>query len=369
MPRLLVGVGSLALTLSVFRPLITGQKNTRACPSMLRRHVRARSLANVLKTFSESVCNSWVDVFTDSLSLLHAWNKQGSRTPQLASAFKSIFWAIFQSNACLNVIHLPLSLNPADIPSRHLTLHDSKLAPNLWFLLQDLFGGESGHMELPCVARLHVPSVRCPQCSYPNDSSFLFCQMCGYQRQLTNPLHIQRANFNLSSLDSRLSALNASANSTPYAKQKSSLRAIENYIAMVHELGLDLSTGFLFRPTDHKGLVINTAFASSTAESRLRSYLNEGKINDGETLHSFRSDCAIPLALSGSSLIDVMSQVGWHRASTAHYYMKLAQVLRCDGPSSYLAATDPSQSSSADQYIDMNTLKQFLCAFPPTHTS
>lgn len=48
--------------------------------------------------------------------------------------------------------------------------------------------------------------------------------MCGYQRQLTNPLHIQRANFNLSSLDSRLSALNASANSTPYAKQKSSLR-------------------------------------------------------------------------------------------------------------------------------------------------
>lgn len=147
------------------------------------------------------------------------------------------------------------------------------------------------------------------------------------------------------------------------------VRAIENYIAMVHELGLDLSTGFLFRPTDHKGLVINTAFASSTAESRLRSYLNEGKINDGETLHSFRSGCAIPLALSGSSLIDVMSQVGWHRASTAHYYMKLAQVLRCDGPSSYLAATDPSQSSSADQYIDMNTLKQFLCAFPPTHTS
>ncbi|KAJ7371565.1 Cadherin-like and PC-esterase [Desmophyllum pertusum] len=78
--------------------------------------------------------------------------------------------------------------------------------------------------ELPCVARLHVPAVRCPQFSYPNDSSFLFCQMCGYHRQLTNPLHIQRANFNLSSLDSRLSALNASANSTPYAKQKSSLR-------------------------------------------------------------------------------------------------------------------------------------------------
>ena len=46
---------------------------------------------------------------------------------------KSIFWATFQSNACLNLIHLPSSLN-------------SKLAPNLWFLLQDLFGGESGHM-------------------------------------------------------------------------------------------------------------------------------------------------------------------------------------------------------------------------------
>lgn len=144
---------------------------------MLRRHVRARSLANVLKTFSESVCNSWVDVFTDSLSLLHAWNKQGSRSPQLASAFKSIFWAIFQSNACLNVIHLPLSLNPADIPSRHLTLHDSKLAPNLWFLLQDLFGGESGHMVDLMALPSNVQCDRFPSYRASPSSSAIFSHL------------------------------------------------------------------------------------------------------------------------------------------------------------------------------------------------
>ena len=35
--------------------------------------------------------------------------------------------------------------------------------------------------ELPVVAKLFIPSVRCPVCSHANDSDFRFCQRCGYR--------------------------------------------------------------------------------------------------------------------------------------------------------------------------------------------
>ena len=35
--------------------------------------------------------------------------------------------------------------------------------------------------ELPVVAKLFVPSVRCPICCHANDSDFRYCQRCGYK--------------------------------------------------------------------------------------------------------------------------------------------------------------------------------------------
>ena len=140
------------------------------------------------------------------------------------------------------------------------------------------------------------------------------------------------------------------------------IRAVENYVSMAAVLGLDLSTGYLFRPTDHRGAVSNFPFASSTAESRLRLYLKEGNIDEGETLHSFRPGCAITLAMTGSSLADIMSHVGWRKAETANYYMKLAQVLRFDGLSGSLANIDPLEvASPTDQYLDLNTQAIHFC--------
>lgn len=57
--------------------------------------------------------------------------------------------------------------------------------------------------------------------------------------------------------------------------------------------------------------------------SKLKSYHKEAGIDEGDTAHSFRSGCAITLALSGSSLADVISHVGWERSHTATYYMQL----------------------------------------------
>ena len=105
-------------------------------------------------------------------------------------------------------------------------------------------------------------------------------------------------------------------------------------------------------------------FLSATLQSRLRGYLQETDIYDGETLHSFRAGLAITLALSGSQLADVMEHVDWRQAPTASHYLKVAQVLRPGGPSDLLPRHDPSAQALAVSYTDLNSLRRFTVAFP-----
>ena len=95
------------------------------------------------------------------------------------------------------------------------------------------------------------------------------------------------------------------------------VKAIKTYVAVPSELRITLSDGYLFRPTNHQGHILNKPLTSSTAEARLKYYLKDAKVDEGETLHSFRSGSAITLALSGSQLADVMSHVGWSNKGTA----------------------------------------------------
>lgn len=142
------------------------------------------------------------------------------------------------------------------------------------------------------------------------------------------------------------------------------VKAIETYIAVSAELGMTLRNGFLFRPTNAQGHVVNKPFTSSSAEARLRLYLKEAGLDEGETLHSFRSGSAITLALSGSQLADIMDHVGWQSNSMALYYLKLAQVLRPGGPSDILASQDEDSLCLSTNYVDLNSLKNFVSAFP-----
>ena len=101
-----------------------------------------------------------------------------------------------------------------------------------------------------------------------------------------------------------------------------------------------------------------------STEARLKYYLKEAKIDEGETLQGFRSGSAITLALSGSQLADVMSHVGWSNTGTALYYMKLAEVLREGSPSDLLSSNELAASASTTLYADLNRLKDFVSAFP-----
>ena len=88
------------------------------------------------------------------------------------------------------------------------------------------------------------------------------------------------------------------------------VKAIETYVAVASELRVSVTNGYLFRPTNPQGRIVNKPFTSSSAEARLKLYLREARIDEGETLHSFRSGSAITLASSGSQLADIMSHVG-----------------------------------------------------------
>ena len=91
-------------------------------------------------------------------------------------------------------------------------------------------------------------------------------------------------------------------------------------------------------------------------------YLKEMGSDDGETLHGFRSGCAITLALSGVELSEIMDHVGWSRRHTALHYWQLAKVLNPAGASATLAATE---TDALMDWLDINELKPFVCAFPP----
>ena len=132
---------------------------------------------------------------------------------------------------------------------------------------------------------------------------------------------------------------------------------------------IDLRHGHLFRPTSPQGSVSDTPLLSFTAESRLKFFLKQANIDEGETLHSFRTDCALTVAFSGSSLVDVMSHhIGWNNSATASY-MKLADVMRAGARADASSFDCFSPSDIIFQvYSEYNHLKDFVLAFlhPPT---
>lgn len=75
---------------------------------------------------------------------------------------------------------------------------------------------------------------------------------------------------------------------------------------VTRDMRVDLTCGYLFRPVTPDLGIKDAPFSSSAAESRLKSYLKEMGADNGETLHGFRSGCAITLALTGADLAEIM---------------------------------------------------------------
>ena len=82
------------------------------------------------------------------------------------------------------------------------------------------------------VAKLFTPSVRCPNCSYSNDSNFRFCQRCGYKRKILNNKSSTPFDVDVNTIDDRLRQLALFDQATCYSKHKASLqRELENFLS------------------------------------------------------------------------------------------------------------------------------------------
>ena len=124
------------------------------------------ALANVLLAFQDSIRNSWIDVFSDSEVLVKACRRQCARSPAFIAALKRVFAVLSLLNAEIQLFHIRSEDNPADHPSRRLSLQDAKLNSNKWEFIQHRFGGENGHsvdlMALPSNCQLDLEGKLLP---------------------------------------------------------------------------------------------------------------------------------------------------------------------------------------------------------------
>ena len=85
-------------------------------------------------------------------------------------------------------------------------------------------------------------------------------------------------------------------------------------------MNVDLSAGFLFRPTSKKGGILNAPLLASTVQARLVNYLSSLGINEGDSVHGFRAGNSILQRLLGMSKEEVAKHIGWKSTALVDYY-------------------------------------------------
>ena len=142
------------------------------------------------------------------------------------------------------------------------------------------------------------------------------------------------------------------------------IKAIDLYVAFAKGIGVDLSSGFLFRPTSPGGEIVDKPFSYSAADSRFKAYLDESRLTPAATRYGLRSRGAITLTLTGTDLQSIMGHVSCRRQSTASYYMQLSKVMSANSTSLALTGQEVTIVDPGDLYQNCNTLRNFLLAFP-----
>ena len=111
--------------------------------------------------------------------------------------------------------------------------------------------------EFLVVAKLFVPSVRCPIFCHANESDFRYCQRCDYERKVICPSRVGQVgvNIDLSQTDKRLQELLNYDQATSYSKQKDSLQkqleaflsALQGQVTLATATPRDLCRFLIFR--------------------------------------------------------------------------------------------------------------------------
>ena len=74
---------------------------------------------------------------------------------------------------------------------------------------------------------------------------------------------------------------------------------LKKYMEFCNENGFVLTGGYVFRPIDSYSNISDKPLTSSAVNGRLKSYLFNLNLWEGETPHSTRGGCALTLAWMG----------------------------------------------------------------------
>lgn len=107
-------------------------------------HIKeAEALIKTLLSLRDTIAHHRVDILTDSMALIGAWNRQGSRNTPFNACMKELFVITVDLDLDLQLKYINTKVNPADAPSRQLNKQDARLAGSHWRLLDDMFGPHS----------------------------------------------------------------------------------------------------------------------------------------------------------------------------------------------------------------------------------
>lgn len=143
------------------------------------------------------------------------------------------------------------------------------------------------------------------------------------------------------------------------------VKGMIDYVQFCKSNGVDLSTGYLFRKRTDCGRVLDEAVTYSVMYERLIYYLSSIGLYEGETPHSFRSGCAVTIALSNSAdnVDQVMNHIGWFGKASAEYYSRVNTLVDADVVASNLAeSADRGDSYEAEfsEKADYTSLKNLF---------
>ena len=98
------------------------------------------ALVKALQAFGPHLQGQRVDVYTDNMAVLKAWQSEGAKDSSLNMILKSLFQTTISLNCELKLLYIPSKNNPADRPSRKLSLIDSRLSQLAWKKVESLHG-------------------------------------------------------------------------------------------------------------------------------------------------------------------------------------------------------------------------------------
>ena len=112
-------------------------EDQRSLPIMVK---EALALRNALLSLGSKLEGKRVHAQVDNKAVVHAWENQYSKSPDLNVVLKEIFQINFRLKCSLSLTFVPSSENIADGASRALKKSDAMLSQRAWLYIQYLFG-------------------------------------------------------------------------------------------------------------------------------------------------------------------------------------------------------------------------------------